>query len=142
MAHTRNTHNKVSIDTAALCQRLADLMEEVVLSLARRAGNRGGRGLDRLLFKLDRHGAFNRMRPSLGVEWARAARCGSDRRVLLGEMGVVALVVDDGWGRQHASSAQSALALAQSGAGADTVTDHDDLGSGSMLLFFVLRYVP
>jgi hypothetical protein len=107
------THCEVSIGTAALCDRLADLVDEVVLAL-HSIGN-GARGrLDRLLFELDRHGALNRMRRALFGCWARPARCCSDREVETGQMGAAALVFTlqdevDGWGRQHAS-AQSALA--------------------------------
>jgi hypothetical protein len=86
------THCEVSIGTTALCDRLADLVDEVVLALGSRIGNGGCGRLDRLLFELDRHGALNRMRGSLFGYWARPARCCSDREVETGQMGTAALV--------------------------------------------------
>jgi hypothetical protein len=73
----RNTHCEVAVGAAALGQRLPDLVDEAVLSLAHCVGNRARRRRDRLLFKLDRHGALNRVRRSGGGKWARLAGCGS-----------------------------------------------------------------
>jgi len=58
----RSIYLQIAIRAAAFSQRLADLMHEVVLSLGGRIGHGARRRLDRLLFELDRHGAFNRMR--------------------------------------------------------------------------------
>jgi hypothetical protein len=73
----RNTHCEIAVRAAALCERLPDLVHKAVLSLAHCVGNRAGRRRDRLLFKLDRHGALNRVRRSTIGKWARLAGCGS-----------------------------------------------------------------
>lgn len=61
------THSKIAIWTAALGQRLADLVQEVVLALAGAGARRGIRHrFDGLLFEFDRHGALNRAQQAVG----------------------------------------------------------------------------
>jgi hypothetical protein len=87
----RNTHGQVSVDAAAaLGQRLADFVHQVVLAFASRPGNRGRRRRHRLFLELDRHDASIVCDGRMWLVWWCGSACEGQTVLRLPRIGMMA----------------------------------------------------